>query len=272
MDWISLKFQLDSESTSHWVSEKFNNTLDLPMDLLQESFQSGTTIIANAILIMLITYFILLYRTAFKNFLFSQVNEKSRNSLEQLFNRIEKVTKRYVLGQGVVIIILGILIGSGLWFIGVPYAFFWGFLAGFLEIIPYVGTTIGVILPFTYMLIVSETLWQPWAVVVLYIFVQQIEGNFISPNIMGSSIKVNPLFIIMGLFLGGYAWGISGMILALPILAIMKEVFRTFDALKPLSYVMEDGLSRKGNIFLEQFDSSKYRFLGLFFKEKEDPE
>ena len=159
---------------------------------------------------------------------------------------------------------------SGLWLIGVPYPFFWGFLAGFLEIIPYVGTTIGGLLPLTYMLMVSDSLWQPLAVLVWYIIVQQLEGNLISPNVMGSSIKVNPLFIIMGLFLGGFIWGVSGMILALPILAISKEIFRSFDVLVPFSYLMEDGLSRKSNVFLDEFDSSQYRFFHVFFEEKKD--
>jgi predicted PurR-regulated permease PerM len=269
IDWVNQKFQLDSETTSDWISENFNTALDIPFDLLQESFQSGTFIIVNIVLIVIITYFLLLYRTAYKNFFLSQVNPKNRKALEGFFIEIQKLTKRYMIGQGLVIIILGVLIGTGLWLIGVPYPYFWGFLAGFLEIVPYVGTSIGGILPFTYMLMVSDTLWQPWAVVVLYIFVQQIEGNIISPNIMGSSIKVNPLFIIVGLFLGGYIWGISGMILVLPLLAISKEVFRSFDRLKPLSYLMEDGLSNKDHIFLEKFDSTKYHFMALFFEEKQ---
>jgi len=216
------------------------------------------------------TYFILLYRTAFKNYFLSQVNPQRRGALEQLFGEVQKLTKRYMIGQGLVIVILGVLIGSGLWLIGVPYPFFWGFLAGFLEIIPYVGTTIGGILPFTYMLMISDTLWQPWAVLGLYILVQQIEGNLISPNVMGPSIKINPLFIILGLFLGGIMWGISGMILALPILAISKEVFRSFDVLVPLSYLMEDGLSRKSSIFTEELDHAKHRFFAFFLEERQE--
>lgn len=70
------------------------------------------------------------------------------------------------------------------------------------------GTTIGSILPFTYMLIVSDTVWQPWAVVKLYFVGQQIECILLSLNVMGLSIKINPMFIILGLFLGGILWGI----------------------------------------------------------------
>lgn len=270
MDWINQQFNLEPQTSLNYISENFVSVLDIPIELLQESFESGTTILANTVLIVLITYFLLLYRTAFMNFFLSQVHPRYRGTTAHLFNQIQKLAKRYMMGQGLVVVILGILIGSGLWAIGVPYPFFWGFLAGFLEIIPYVGTSIGGVLPFTYMLMVSDTVWQPWAVVILYIIVQQIEGNFISPNVMGSSIKVNPLFIITGLFLGGFIWGVSGMILALPILAVSKEVFRSFDALAPLSYLMEDGLSRKSDIFLDEFDTEENRFLNLFFDRRED--
>jgi len=268
--FLNQKFGLDAETSATWFAENFKGVLNFPIRLVQEGFQSGATVLANIVLIILITYFMLLYRTAFKNFLLAQVSHKSREALQTLFDQIQKLTKRYMLGQGLVILILGLLIGSGLWLIGVPYPFFCGFLAGFLEIIPYVGTTIGGILPFTYMLMVSDTVWQPWAVVGLYFLIQQIEGNLISPNVMGPSIKINPLFIILGLFLGGILWGISGMILALPILAISKEVFRTFDATKPLSYLMENGLTRKSDLFLEEFDSAKYRLFYLFFMEREE--
>jgi len=269
MDLLNQNLGLDPEASAAWLAENFTGALNLPVKLVQESFQSGATVLAHMVLIILMTYFMLLYRTAFKNFLLGQVGAKNREALQALFDQLKKLTKRYMLGQGLIILILGLLIGTGLWIIGVPYPFFWGFLAGFLEIIPYVGTTIGGILPFTYMLMVSDTVWQPWAVVGLYFVIQQIEGNLISPNVMGPSIKINPLFIILGLFLGGILWGISGMVLALPILAISKEVFRTFDATKPLSYLMEDGLTRKSHVFLEEFDDAKYRLFHLFFKERE---
>ncbi len=268
MDWFNQQFNINPQTSSDWI-DNIMATIDIPIELLQGSFQSGTSILANTVLIVLITYFLLLYRTAFKNFLLSQLGPKYRETTQQLFEQLKKLAKRYMIGQGLVILILGLLIGFGLWLIGVPYPFFWGFLAGFLEIIPYVGTSIGAILPITYMLMVSDSLWQPVAVLIWYIIIQQLEGNVISPNVMGSSIKVNPLFIIMGLFLGGFMWGVSGMILALPVLAITKEVFRSYDVLEPISYLMEDGLSRKADIFLGKFDKEEYRFLKLFFKDKE---
>lgn len=269
-DWSDRKFDLKSDATASWISDNILEASDISMGIAKESLQSTTNVLANLVLIVVITYFMLLYRTAFKNFLLIQVNSRGRETVVQLLDKIQYLTKRYMLGQGLIVIILGLLIGSGLWAIGVPHPFFWGFLAGFLEIIPYVGTTIGGVLPFFYMMMVSDTIWQPLAVVGLYIIVQQIEGNFISPNVMGQSIKINPMFIIMGLFIGGIMWGISGMILALPILAISKEIFRSFDIFEPLSYLMEDGLSRNKDVFLERFDNEKNRLFRLFFQEKQE--
>lgn len=269
-DWFNRQFQLDPETTSGWITEHMAALIDIPLDLIKESVQSGSTILANTILVILITYFLLLYRTAIKNFLLAQSPEDKRNKLEHLCTQVQKLTNRYMMGQGLVILILGFLIGMGLWAIGVPYPFFWGYLAGFLEIIPYVGTSVGGLLPFTYMFLLPGTSWEPWAVLALYITVQQIEGNLISPNVMGPSIKINPLFIIMGLFFGGISWGVSGMILALPVLAVSKEVFRNFNTLAPFSYLMEDGLSQRSNIFLEKYDGEKHRLFNLFFKEKND--
>ncbi|MBT8204268.1 MAG: AI-2E family transporter, partial [Eudoraea sp.] len=159
MDWIDQRLKLDAETTSKWVDENVASIIDVPVEFIQDSLASTTTVMAHIVLIILLTYFMLLYRVAFKNFFLAQVGPEQRKSLETLFIKIQFLTKRYLMGQGIVILILGILIGSGLWIIGVPYPYFWGFLAGFLEIIPYVGTTIGVVLPFSYMLILSDTLW-----------------------------------------------------------------------------------------------------------------
>lgn len=264
-DWSDKKFNLEDNATASWISDNILEASNFSINLIRESLESTTNVLANLILITVLTYFFLLYRTAFKNFLLVQVGVENRKAFVQLLDKVQNLTKRYMLGQGLVIVILGLLIGTGLWIIGVPYPFLWGFLAGFLEIIPYVGTSIGGILPFFYMMMISETIWQPVAVIVLYIIVQQIEGNFISPNVMGQSIRINPLFIIMGLFVGGIIWGIAGMILALPVMAISKEVFRNFAVTAPISYLMEDGLTRKKDVFFELFDSSKHRIANLFF-------
>ena len=267
--WLNDRFSLNIEDASSWVSENIYSILDVPLSFLGQGIESTTIVLANIVIIIVTTYFLLLYRTAFKQFFLVQIRPKNRMKAEHLFNKIQNIAQNYLLGLGAIIIILGVLIGFGLWMIGVPFAFFWGFLAAFLGIIPYVGTTIGGIMPFLYMLAISTSLWQPFAVLALYLFVQQIEGNFITPNIMGSSIQINPLVAIFGLFVGGVMWGIAGMILALPIIAIIKELLRSFDSTISLSYLIENKLSRNASIFKDRFDSDKFRLMSLFTSNKD---
>lgn len=271
--WLNRQFDLDLAEPSEYISDNITAILDVPLTFLVESIESTTIVLANIVLVVIVTYFLLLYRSAFKNFFMVQFSPgESREKVDALFNRIQDITQHYLFGLGLVILILGFLIGLGLWLIGVPFAFFWGFLAALLGIVPYIGTTIGGILPFLYVLAISSNYWQPLAVVGLYFLVQQIEGNFITPNIMGSSIKINPLFAIFGLFVGGVIWGIAGMILALPTMAVLKEVMRSFDSLAPLSYLMENNLSRNANLFFDKFDDPKYRILRLFVQKREKQE
>jgi predicted PurR-regulated permease PerM len=269
-EWLGNKLNLNNEDATNWASENISSILDVPLSFLGQGIESTTIVLANMVLIVVITYFLLLYRTAFKQFFLVQIQPNNREKVENLFDKIQHIAQNYLLGLGTIILILGVLIGTGLWLIGVPFAFFWGFLAAFLGIIPYIGTAIGGILPFLYMLAFSTNLWQPFAVLALYLFVQQIEGNLITPNIMGSSIQINPLVAIFGLFVGGVMWGIAGMILALPLIAVVKEILRSFDSTISLSYLMENKLSKNAGIFKKRFDNDRFRIRSLFVSKEQN--
>jgi len=163
-----------------------------------------------------------------------------------------------------VILILGVLNSLGLWLIGIRYAAFWGFLAACLAIIPYIGTTLGGFLPFIYALATTGTLWQPAAVVLLYSSVQTLEGNFITPNVVGNSVSINPLAAIIFLFIGGMIWGISGLILALPFVAVLKVVMEHITPLRPVSELLSSDLYSDSDKFLEEYDEEQYRISNYF--------
>jgi predicted PurR-regulated permease PerM len=163
-----------------------------------------------------------------------------------------------------VILILAILNSIGLLIIGVDYAVFWASLAAFLSIIPYIGTTLGGLLPFMYSFATATSWWQPVAVVGLYFGVQQIEGNLITPYVVGSNVKINPFIAIISLLIGGFIWGLAGIVLGIPIAAIIKLVFDHIDAFKPVGALMSRDLHKNEDVFLEQWDDEKYRISGLF--------
>ncbi len=156
---------------------------------------------------------------------------------------------------------------AGLAIIGIRHALFWGFLAATLAIIPYVGTFLGGLLPFLYALATASHSWQPVAVVILFGTVQALEGNLITPNVVGSTVKVNPLAAIVALLVGAKIWGIAGMVLSLPATALLKEYLKQFDTWKPVGFLLSDEIAEDHDTIKKRWDNERFR-LRNFFKRK----
>jgi len=246
------------------VSNNLSTVLEAPFSFIATSLSSYTTTIAGLVLISLYTFFALLYRTSLRNFFIYQFGPQTRPEADELLRAIQNVMQEYLTGLSLVILILGILNSSGLWLIGIDYALFWGFLAALLAIIPYVGTTLGGLFPFLYALATTDTLWQPAAVVFLYAIVQQIEGNLITPKVVGSSVKINPFAAILALIIGGMIWGIAGLIIAIPFMAAVRVVFSHIDYLMPVGELLGDQLYSKNDVFEKKYDEDQFRLISFF--------
>jgi predicted PurR-regulated permease PerM len=143
---------------------------------------------------------------------------------------------------GLVILIVAVLNIVGLLILDIEYAIFFGVLGALLTIIPYVGIFIGSLLPILMSLLTKDSAWYAVGVAGVFFLVQILEGNFITPNVVGAQVSVNPLAAIVGLILGGMLWGAAGMILALPVIAILKVVFDSVESLEPYGYLLGDSV------------------------------
>jgi predicted PurR-regulated permease PerM len=149
-------------------------------------------------------------------------------------HKIERVVRSYILGMFIVILIVAVLNSLGLMLLGIQHAIFFGVLAAILIVIPYVGIIVGSLLPILFALVTKDSLWYPVGVLGLFWGVQVLEGNFITPNIVGNKVSINPFAAILALFFSGIVWGIPGMVLSIPLLAIFKVIC---DAVKPLQSI-----------------------------------
>lgn len=132
----------------------------------------------------------------------------------------------YIRGQLLISLIVGLLATAGFWIVQLPYPLILGIIAGTTNIIPYFGPLLGAVPA----LIVAVTIsWETFLFSLLVIIVIQVmEGNFLSPYVMGKSIHIHPLFIILALLAGGELAGIPGLILAVPVLTCLKVVVSEF--------------------------------------------
>jgi len=214
------------------------NMLSEGRAVLLNTLVTTTGAISTFILLPLYVFFFLLYRDFFRRFFYKAIASVPNEDLNTLLKKIYVVIQSYLSGLFLVIIIVGVLNSIGLLLLGIPHAIFFGFLAGFLILIPYIGILIGSLFPALLSIVTMDSPWYAFGVIGVMSFVQFLEGNFITPNIVGSKVSVNPMAAIVALFLGGQLWGLSGLILALPITAILKVVLDTIPSLEPYGFLL----------------------------------
>jgi predicted PurR-regulated permease PerM len=157
-----------------------------------------------------------------------------RHEADSLLVRMEHSLVSYVRGQALVSLIIGTSAGVGIWLLGAlgwlpggqKYALLFGAWAAVTELIPYLGPWLGAIPPFLYALVVHpvSALW----VALLFLFIHQIEGHVVVPNVMGSALRLHPLLVIFGLLAGGEIYGLPGALIALPLLAAGRAAWEFF--------------------------------------------
>jgi predicted PurR-regulated permease PerM len=259
LKWLNQNWGITTVDVEDWVQQNIGSILDAPLKIVTRGLTTSTTTLANTSMTAIFLFFFLLYRNGFYNFLVYQFPKNKRDQVKKAVSEVRKVVRGYLLGMLTLMLILGTLNSIGLYFIGIRYPFFWGFLAATMIIVPYIGTTLGGVLPFLYALATGDYWWQAPAVALMYWGIQNVDGTFITPNVVGSSVKINPLIAIIALIAGGFTWGIVGMILALPIAATLRVIFEHTDAFKPLGLLMSSDLHQNSGDFAEKYDGEQYR-------------
>lgn len=193
--------------------------------------------IGDVLLLPVFVFFLLIYRDHFCVFIM-KVFKRERNSVLMGHVRgIRHIVHAYISGAGKVMLILAIVNTAILMLLGVKHAIFFGVLSGLLNIIPYLGPMLGAILPFLYALLTKDSLFYPFAVVISFTLVQFLEGTFLTPKITGANVNLNAFVTFLGLLIGGAIWGIEGMILIIPSIAILKRLFELSPDTEPYAYL-----------------------------------
>jgi predicted PurR-regulated permease PerM len=251
---------LHQELALHDILKKETSQLIKNSRLIEKTIFSSTTALFNIFLIVVYTFLFLLYRTSIKNFILMHFHNRNKKEARRILHNIKEVAQNYFLGLLIVMVLLGALNGLGLLWIGIDFPFLFGYTAAILAVIPYIGTFIGAVLPFLYAIMNTDNLWTPVFVIAWYTFVQAIEGNILTPNIVGSKVSMNPLVVIIALLTGNLIWGIAGMILFIPGLAILKVIFDNIAPLKPYALLLSSDFGHDSNAFIDK--------LGTKIKEK----
>ncbi len=236
--WTAHQFGIEPQEQIAYIKSSLTAVLKNSSAFFSSTLSATAGFFTAFFLFILALFFFMYYRTFLVSFVYQLFAREHHKSLGATLTRIEEVVRKYVLGLFLVILTMATLNTIGLLLLGIKHAFFFGGLAALLTIIPYVGILIGSILPILFALATTDSLWYPIGVLMVFVVVQFLEGNFITPNIVGTQVSINPFAAILGLFIGGMLLGVIGVIFALPILAILKVICDAIDSLKPIGYVL----------------------------------
>ncbi|NTV51042.1 MAG: AI-2E family transporter [Geobacteraceae bacterium] len=179
-------------------------------------------------LIIPVYLFYLLYDLPqLKSFIESFIPERFRTVYAAKLAEVDTVLSGFVKGQLSVCAILAVLYSVGLYIIGIDLAIAIGTLAGVTFIIPYVGTIIGIFLSVAMALLKFNDILHPLLCVAWFGFVQLLEGAVITPKIVGDTVGLHPLVAIVALLIGGQLFGVMGMLLAVPVVAVLQVFLRS---------------------------------------------
>lgn len=176
---------------------------------------------------VVVSVYILLQRGSiikfFKKLTMAIFDEKICEKIGTYVDSTNRIFFKFISGQLIDGIIIGILVTIGMSIIGVKYAVLLGFMIGLFNIIPYFGAIVAVAISILITIItggVSQTLIMAIVVIIL----QQIDSNIINPKIIGNSLEISPLLVIFAVTVGGAYWGVLGMFLAVPVVAVLKII------------------------------------------------
>jgi predicted PurR-regulated permease PerM len=187
---------------------------------------------------------ILLYRTHIETFLAKLFNEKHHEKLRDIITTIKISVQSYILGLLFELLIVSGLTTLGLWIVGVKYAILLGVITGLLNLIPYIGIFTAGLLTIVASLTGSSDLSIIIGIIVVNLVVQFVDNNLLVPLVVSSKVEINSLATIVGIITSGAIAGVSGMFLAIPLMAILKVIFDRIEGLEAWGYLLGDDLPK----------------------------
>ena len=236
--WLSSNFNIGREKQLQWLNKMVNDSGANAMSIISKTISASAVGAVYFILIPIYAVLILYYRHKWMEVLYRIFPHEGRERLHEIVKLSIQSYHNFIKGMIVVYLIVGILNSTGLFLLGIPHAILFGFIASILTFIPYVGIMVASLLPISMAWITYNSIWYPIGVVAIFAFVQYLEANLIFPLAVSSRLKINALVTIVSIFAGGIIWGLSGMILFIPFLGILKLVADRTPSLKTLAIIL----------------------------------
>jgi len=238
--WSSGYFDISPRKIHAWIADTKSDFLNNSSSAIGQTLMGVGSALVVLFLIPVYTFLILFYEPLLLDFIRKLFGEKNKNQVNEIVTKTKTVIQRYLIGLVIEAVLVAVLEIAALLILGVQYAILLGIIGALLNVIPYIGGLVAVALPMMIALATKDSAWYAIYVLVIYYIIQLIDNNYIVPKIVASKVKINALFSIIVVIAGNALWGIPGMFLSIPILAIVKLIFDHIEPLKPWGFLLGD--------------------------------
>jgi len=233
-------FNKDPQKIHDWITKAQGEIINVSTAAIGQSI----VILGNGLVVLLLIPFyifmILFYQPLLMEFVRRLSGLNYETHVKEIVSQIKTVIQRYLVGLIIEAGMMAVMNTAALLILGIEYALVLGILAAVLNVIPYIGGIIAVALPMIVALVTKPSPWYVFYIMIAYYVIQLIDNNYIVPYIVAAKVKINALFSVIIVLAGNALWGVPGMFLSMPLLAIIKLICDHIDPLKPWGFLLGD--------------------------------
>lgn len=242
--YIQHVFHINTTKQLTYVHETTSKIMASGGDVLGQTFGAISSLMLFYAFILIFTFFILLYRSLLFRFIVWVFSDEYAPIVNDIVENIQKILRQYILGLLLEMFVVACIACTIFWLIGIKYAVLLGIIVALFNLIPYIGIFTALLLS-SLITFATGSIGDAIKVAAGVLFIHAVDSNILLPTIVGSKVKLNALVTFLGIILGEMIWGLSGMFLSIPMLAILKIIFDRVDSLKPWGFLFGSGLPDK---------------------------
>jgi len=235
--WVNVTFHINMANQTAYIHNTTNKLLSSGASVVGTTFGAVSSLLLFYLFIIIFTFFILFYRRLLLTFLIRVFREENAGVVHDIVENIQKIIRQYIIGLLLEMLIVATAACTIFYFVGVKYFGLLGIITGLFNIIPYIGIFTALLLS-SLITFATGAISKAIIVAASVLILHAVDSNFLLPMVVGSKVKLNALITFLGIVLGEMLWGLSGMFLSIPIIAILKIIFDRIESLKPWGFLL----------------------------------
>lgn len=248
---LQQKFHLSPQKMQEIVNSSTSGILPKTSAIINTTVNTVTSLFFVGIIIFITTFLLLFYRSLVVQFFVSFFADQFTDRIHGVLSKIRFVIKSYIFGLFIEMLVVAAAYSVALLVIGVQYAFLLGVIGAILNLIPYLGIFMALILSSLVTLSTDQPQKVIWVIIAI-LAIHMTDSNILMPRIVGGKVRLNALVTILGVTTGSALWGIPGMFLAVPIMAILKVIFEEVQPLQSFALIMGDDTTQEHKTVLKR--------------------